>query len=298
MRYAIHVPNFGDYADPRALAELAQEAEAAGWDGFFLWDHLLARPEGDVPVADPWIALAAIAAVTTRIRLGPLVTPLPRRRPWKLAREAVTLDHLSKGRLVLGVGIGTPVEADFAPFGEPTDARERAQLLDEGLEIVTGLWSGEPFRHNGQRYRLNEVTFLPRPVQRPRIPIWVGGAWPHRGPMRRAAHWDGVFPDKAGIDWERGEIMTPDDLREILAYIRTQRTAAGPFDVILGGMTDGPAQGAEKLAPYEEAGLTWWIEGLHSMRGSFAEMRKRIHAGPPRPAGPELGTRTYRRPLI
>ena len=169
MRFAINLPNFGEYGDARRLAELARETEAAGWDGFFIWDVFGGDSAAPVPVDDPWIALAAIAATTERIRLGTMVTPLPRRRPWKLARQAASLDHLSGGRLILGVGIGTPPE-EFARFGEEPDPRIRAEMLDEGLEVLTGLWSGEPFSFHGRHYRVEEATLLPRPVQQPRIP--------------------------------------------------------------------------------------------------------------------------------
>src|SRR5919202_2140498 len=159
MRYGVTVPNFGECFDPRTLAEMAREAEAAGWDGFFLWDHVQFMP---TPTVDPWVALAAIALATERVRIGPLVTPLPRRRPVKLARETVSLDHLSNGRLVLGVGIGDPVQWEFGWFGEPTEAKHRGAMLDEGLAILDGLWSGEPFAFSGAHSRLERMRFLPR----------------------------------------------------------------------------------------------------------------------------------------
>src|SRR5689334_13471095 len=179
---------------------MARDAEAAGWDGFFLWDHVILWP---TPTCDPWVALAAVALATERVRIGPLVTPLPRRRITKLARETVTLDHLSNGRLVLGVGIGLgPWEWEY--LGEETDLRTRGAMLDEGLELLTKLWSGEPVMHEGRFYTCrgdkgpNDPTpiptpFLPRPVQ-PRIPVWVAGTWPKKPPFRRAARWDGVVP--------------------------------------------------------------------------------------------------------
>ena len=177
MRFGLIVQMTGSLGYPQPLARLAREAEAAGWDGFFIWDVFGGDSAAPAPVVDPWIALAAIAATTERIRFGPMVTPLPRRRPWKLAREAASLDQLSGGRLILGVGIGTPPE-EFARFGEQVDPRIRAEMLDEGLEVLTGLWSGEPFSFQGRHYRVEEATLLPRPVQQPRIPIWVGGTWP------------------------------------------------------------------------------------------------------------------------
>ena len=181
MQYGINLPPFGDFGDPRALAELAHEAEQAGWDGFFIWDHIIFDPSFH-PMVDPCVGLAAVALSTSRIRIGTMLTPLPRRRPWKLARETVSLDRLSNGRLILGVGIGDPVQWDYGFFGEETDARVRAQHLDEGLDIVAGLWSGERFSYQGQHYQLQEMIFLPKPVQ-PRIPIWVGGNWPNKPPL-------------------------------------------------------------------------------------------------------------------
>lgn len=196
MRYGIELAPWGDYTAPRALAALARDAETAGWDGLFLWDAMLHDEQG-LPKADPWIALAAVALGTERIRLGPMVTPLARRRPWHVAREAVTLDHLSGGRLILGVGLGDPSEGEFAWFGEPgIDHRTRARMLEEGLAILAGLWRGEPFAHVGEYYTLHEMTFLPRPVQFPRIPVWVGGWWLNRAPLRRAVRWDGFHPGR------------------------------------------------------------------------------------------------------
>ena len=178
MRYGIWVPNFGEYAEIPKLVVLAREAEAAGWDGFFVWDHVL-RSE-TVPIVDPWVALAAVAVETERVRIGPLVTPVPRRRPSKLAREVVSLDHLSAGRVVLGVGLGSPPEPEFARFGEDADLRVRAAKLDEGLEVLAGLWTGERFDYEGQYHRVRDAVFLPRPIQSPRVPIWVGAFWPRK----------------------------------------------------------------------------------------------------------------------
>ena len=291
MYYSINTPNFGDYSDPRTLAELAHDAEEAGWDGFFIWDHILIDPHG-LPMSDPWVTLAAIAMSTQRIRIGTMVTPLSRRRPWKLAREAVSIDHLSGGRLILGIGLGDPVDEEFGWFGEETDAKVRAKRLDEALDVLVGLWSGKPFSHSGEYYQLKEMTFLPTPVQSPRIPIWVGGWWPHKPPFRRAARWDGMFTlqgDKDGMFVP----LTPDDLREVIAYTKTYRTSNAPFEVTLAGETPGDdkARGAEIVAPYIEAGLTWWTEdinpwrfGWKGERGTWPieQIRSRILAGPPK----------------
>lgn len=284
MNYGIHFHSFGEYSDPRVLADLAHEAEEAGWDGIFVSDHLTMRTErGPSPIADPWIALTAIAMTTRRVRIGPLVTPLPRRRPWQLASETVTLDRLSNGRLILGVGSGTGLTQSFMPFGEEHDLRQRAQMLDEGLDVLTGLWSGQPFSYQGEHYQVQDAVFLPTPVQSPRIPIWVAGHWPHKRPFRRAARWNGFFADLVGVDWVQGEIIGPDVLREIVHYVNSQRTVDRAFDAVVGGHTPlDRTRAAAILAPYVEAGLTWWIEGIHEAFGSFEDMRAKIRQGPPR----------------
>ena len=192
MKYALYLPNFGTSSDPQLVAELAHEAEQAGWDGFFLSDNILWTDPHNQPVGDPWVMLAAIALATSRIRLGTMITPLPRRRPWTVARQATTIDHLSNGRLILGVGIGGDWHGDFSVFGEAADDKSHGELLDEALAIIAGLWSGEPFSFDGAHYQVQNVQFLPRPLQQARIPIWVGGVWPHKKPFRRAAGWDGM----------------------------------------------------------------------------------------------------------
>ena len=196
VRFGIDVPNFGEFSNPQTLGELAYEAEHSGWDGFFIWDHIAL--EMREPMCDPWIALTAVAMRTRRINIGPMVTPIPRRRPWKLARETVSLDHLSNGRLILGVGLGNPPDTEYERFGEDGDAIVRAQKLDEGLDVLAGLWSGEQFSYLGTHYQVTETVFLPRPVQSPRIPVWVASMSRNKRPLRRAARWDGVYPIRIG----------------------------------------------------------------------------------------------------
>jgi alkanesulfonate monooxygenase SsuD/methylene tetrahydromethanopterin reductase-like flavin-dependent oxidoreductase (luciferase family) len=246
----IFLPPFDELVDPRTLAELASTAEAQGWDGFFLWDHIAYRAPVQA-VADPWVALAAIASSTERLRLGPMVTPLARRRVQKLARETVTLDHLSRGRLTLGVGLGSDRNDELEPFGEVVDARERARLLDRGLERLSALWAGE---------------FQPAPLQRPRIPVWVAARWPHRRPLRRAARWDGLVP----ID-----LPGPDALAELANDVRGLRAGNDdPFELVVEIPPGSPAQ------PWEAAGATWALTDFESPRPRLAEVREVIEAGP------------------
>lgn len=274
MRYGINVPNIGELD---VLLELGTQTEAGGWDGFFLWDQIRLFTDMTVAVHDPWVVLAAIADRTERVRIGTLITPIARRRPWKLARETVTLDHLSGGRLVLGVGLGFPPDAEFELLGEDPDPIVRAGKLDEGLEVLTRLWAGEPVNYEGRHFRVRETRFDPTPVQRPRIPIWVGGVWPNPGPFRRAARWDGVFP--LGLD-ERGEMagLPAERYADVLAAIAGHRTAEGPFDVLAGGIANGDHA---VVAPFEDAGATWWIESDEGMPGWEERMLERIRGGPP-----------------
>ena len=278
MRYAIDTPQFGPYSDPRLLAQLAHEAEDAGWDGFFIWDHI--NVGWLDPVADPWIALAAMACATQRIRLGPVVTPLPRRAPWKLAREAVTLDQLSNGRLVLGLGLGSDWFAEISTFAGPIDDRVRAEMLDEGIAILSGLWSGEKFSFDGKHYKVRETQFLPVPMQKPRIPIWLAGTWPRKKPFRRAARFDGIVPMSADIE----KLLSPDDVREIAKFVAANRTASTPFDIVVAGETpaDDKARAHDFAASYEDAGATWFLESTLPWKQPLESFRRRIAAGPPK----------------
>jgi len=288
-RYAVGLPNIRDYADPGLLVDLAADAEAAGWDGLFLWDQVsksTLTPTVD-PMVDPWIALAAIALRTHSMRLGTLVTPLPRRRPWMVARETVSLDHLSAGRLIFGVGAGGGY-FDFEALGEASDARTLAALLDEGLEVLTKLWSGEPYHHEGIAYHIKEAQFLPRPVQFPRIPIWVADLWPAKAPLRRAVRWDGVIP--IGRDLPLTAMLTPAQLQEIVRAVASLPGYTLPFEVVHLGLTAGTdaTHDREVVTAYQQVGVTWWVEKLLPERwGSWNDwpleaMRTRIRQGPPR----------------
>ncbi len=271
MRYGFVIPT----GDPREVAELAGEIEESGWDGAFYWDGICL---GAMDTYDPWVVMAAMAMRTQRVRIGAMLTPPARRRPWKLARETMTLDHLSGGRLVLPVGLGATDDGGFSKVGEPLDKKVRAQRLDEGLEILTGLWSGEPFSYEGEHYRLEEMTFLPRPVQRPRIPIWVVGAWPSKKSMNRALRYDGLLAYTT-----RGEV-TPEDIGAMKTYVEEKRGAGSPFDIVWEGQTPGedPEVSASMVRPYAEAGATWWIESPWTPPNSPEDLRRRIRQGPPR----------------
>ena len=275
MRFALNAPNFDEYGDARGLAGLAREAEESGWDGFFVWDHI--AWEGATHYADPWISLGAIALRASIIRIGPMVTPLPRRRPWKVAHEAATPDHLSGGRLTFGAGLGGR-EREFGFFGEEPYPKRRAAMLDEGLEIPTNTWSAEPFTHRGVHYRVTEARLTPPPLQRPRIPIWIAGTWPRRRPFLRSLRWDGYGP--VG---EAGSSLTPEDVREMGGFASGQRTRDEPLDIRMTGSTNGesPDEARRKVARFAEAGARWWDENLSPSGTSLGEARERVRLGPP-----------------
>jgi hypothetical protein len=280
MQYGLTFPDM----DARTLAGLAQDAEAAGWDGVFIWDLIWG--------IDPWVSLAAAAMVTSRVRLGTMLTPLSRRRPWKVASEVTTLDHLSNGRVILPVGLGAagPEHANsgFPKVGEELDRKIRAEMLDESLDILDGLWSGEPFSYAGKHYHLRDVTFAPRPVQQPRVPIWVVGAWPRVKSMRRVLRCDGIIPCKMSPDGSVTDV-TPADIPAIKTFVLEQRALTTPFDIIWEGETPGDdrAQALEIVQPWAEAGVTWWLEAVWQTpetQGGMEGMRARVRQGPPRKA--------------
>lgn len=277
MKYGLDVSITGAYADARLLAELAVLAEASGWDGFFVQDSLLNTDTE--AVVDPWIALCTIALHTRRLRIGAFMTPLAAYLPWQVARQTVALDHISHGRLIFGAGLGEKGQ-DFVAVGEDANLKHRAEKLDEGLDILQKLWSGEVFSFHGSQYQMTEVQLLPQPLQSPRIPIWTAGYWPNRKPFRRAAGFDGVY---IASQQANGEPLTPNALQEALVYIKSLRKLTSPFDVAFAGETpDDKVQGAKTVQPYREAGVTWWLEGIWTERGSVEDMRERIQQGPPR----------------
>lgn len=278
VRYGLFLPNVGPFGDCRALVDLAVAAENAGWDGFFFWDTILFDLSARVDIVDPWVALAAVATATKTLRLGALMTALARRRPWKVAREATTVDRLSGGRLIFGAGLGYPADSEFEAFGEDADNRIRAERLDEGLDLLAALWTGSPVEHSGKHYTVNSPAFLPTPLQAPRPPIWIAGWWPNHRPFRRAAKWDGTFPELIG-----GEVPSPAELGEIVKYIGEFRTIDEHFDVVLNGVTpNDPQQAGAIVEPYVDLGLTWWLEKVNEhKRFSIEEVTERILAGPP-----------------
>lgn len=274
MRYGFVLP----YGDARTAAELALSAEQAGWDGFFVWEPVWG--------VDAWVCLTAAAMRTQRIRLGTMLTPLSRMRPWKLASETATLDNLSGGRVILSVGLGA-VDTGFAAFGEVTNRRTRAELLDEGLDILVGLWHGQPFRHAGKHYHIEPTGFYPPPppVQQPRIPIWVVGAWPRSKSMQRALRYDGILPNVMEDD---GSARPPalEDVHAIRDYVAAHRMADVPFDIVVEGRTPGDdrAAAADQVRHWAEAGATWWIEALWGAPDEPTDLdtlRRRIEQGPP-----------------
>jgi len=264
MRFGVSLGAAGTERHPRALAELAVLAEASGWDGLFLEDYVVYQGRDGTPTYDPWVVLGAMAMATSRIRLGTTVTPLTRRRPWKLASEAVTVDHLSGGRLILGVGAGDTSDPVFAATREATDPHTRAEVLDEGLEVVAGLWSGEPLSYHGRHYTVEGLRLSPRPVQRPRIPIWIGGDWQIAGVRRRVARWDGSCAYN---------VTTPEDVHDVLATVERVRGASAGFDVKVGGEPD-PA----RVRALAAAGATWWNDWMPP--AALAATRRAIAAGP------------------
>ncbi|WP_326691644.1 MULTISPECIES: LLM class flavin-dependent oxidoreductase [unclassified Streptomyces] len=287
MRFSVNIPNFGDFADARAVATVATAAEQAGWDGLFVWDHVVhdKRKRRGQPFGDPWMLLTAAALATSRIRLGTLVTPVARRRPQQLARQVATLDTLSGGRVVFGAGLGGPVEDEFGSFGEPTDPVVLAERLDEGLDLLNRFWTGEQVNHHGRHYEVRDVTLLPATVQRPRPPVWVAGFWPHRPPMRRAARWDGAVPLFNSA--KHGDIPPVEEVRDLVSYVRRHRDGQGdsPFELVLGGATPAdPAKARDLIGPLADAGATWWDERQFQTGEDLyrlAPVLRRIEQGPP-----------------
>jgi alkanesulfonate monooxygenase SsuD/methylene tetrahydromethanopterin reductase-like flavin-dependent oxidoreductase (luciferase family) len=284
VRHGLYLPTEGDFADVELLATLAREAELHSWDGFFIWDELLPVFEhsdavrqalGDSGhVVDPFVALTAIAAATERLRLGAMVTPLARHRPEVLAKQTATLDRYCGGRLVVGVGLGNP-PVQFTAFGGEANLRVRAAMVDEFLEVLTLLWSGQEVNHHGAHYTVSGISLLPTPLQTPRIPIWVGADSRYAAPRRRAARWDGFVP--ASESWPDG-VIAPDEFEAIVADIGAQRDERSAFDVVVIGDATGTHPTTDSLPAYETAGVTWVL----TQALSVDDAHHRIRRGPPK----------------
>ena len=272
MKYGFVLP----YGDAKKAADMAYEAEHAGWDGFFVWETVWG--------VDAWVSLTAAAMRTEKIRLGTMLSPISRMRPWKLASETATLDILSNGRVILSVGLGA-LNTGFKEFGEVTSRVKRIGLVDEGIDILTGLWKGPPFTYEGKHYTILETSFPStiKPVQKPRIPIWMVGAWPRKKSMRRVLKCDGLLPTK--MVGRKHVKVEPEDIREIKSWILENRTLKTPFDIIIEGKT--PVKERENwhdtVSPYHEAGATWWIEAMWDLSSKDGDkpLLERIRAGPP-----------------
>jgi alkanesulfonate monooxygenase SsuD/methylene tetrahydromethanopterin reductase-like flavin-dependent oxidoreductase (luciferase family) len=279
IRRAIAAPCFAD--DPARLVRLAVEAEEAGFDGFFLWDHITWANDGLGPsIVDPWAVLSVIADRTERLVIGPMITPVTRRRPWVLARQTVTLDLLAQGRTVFGVGLGSPARGDFGLFGDQADERIRAAMLDEGLDLIARLWSGEVVEFHGEHYDVGPVRFLPAPAHGGKIPVWVGGVLPSRAGMRRAAQWDGAVP----IRYRDHALDRPTaaDIASVRDLVLERRGSVDGFDLVVWAeVADDAAALVQELPAYEEAGTTWWIETARPPQPDWYDhLLRRIRCGP------------------
>jgi alkanesulfonate monooxygenase SsuD/methylene tetrahydromethanopterin reductase-like flavin-dependent oxidoreductase (luciferase family) len=258
MRHVLCLPN-GGACDPRTLGELAKRAQDAGWDGVFIEDYLVYQATA-LPTYDPWVCLASMALHTETVMLGTLVTPPSRRRPWKLAAEAVSVDHLSNGRLILGIGLGDTTEPGFTAVGEQLDARVRAELVDESLAILEGLWKGTPFTFHGHHFTVDDLTLTAQPVQTPRIPIWIGGGWPNAGLKRRLPRWDGSCAYKHPV--ESGGDMMPADIRQLAETVLAARGSLNGYTIAVGGRrrADDWEEERDHIAAVHEAGAGVWME--------------------------------------
>ncbi|MFJ9081561.1 LLM class flavin-dependent oxidoreductase [Streptomyces sp. NPDC102384] len=286
MRFSVNIPNFGDFADAHTVARTAVAAEQAGWDGLLLWDHVVhdKKERRGKPFGDPWMLLTAAALATSRIKVGTLVAAVPRYRPEQLARQVATLDALSGGRVVFGAGLGGPVDDEYGDFGDTVDRVVHAERLDEGLDLLARYWSGGTVDHDGAHFRVKETQLLPATAQQPRPPVWIGGFWPARPPMRRAARWDGAAPLFA--DALHGVPPRPDQFADVVRYVNEHRESTeGPFDFVVGGLTPpGKAAALDVVGPLADAGATWWDERQLQTGGtidSYEAVLRRIEAGPP-----------------
>lgn len=283
LNHGLVLANMADIADTAALVDYGVAAEAAGWDGVFLIDHLIYPPEQHEGCSDPWMTLAGIAARTDSIRLASWVTPVARRQPWQLARDLATLDRLSDGRVILGTGLGS--EPDYTPFGRSYNTTKVSERYDEALEVIAGLWRGKPFSYDGEHFTLEDVVMLPTPAQEPRIPIVTGGFWPNKAPFRRGARWDGIAPLSPVIrgvadNATQGDEVTAspeDELRAMVEYYLV--VADEPGEIIL--PVDFPHAPPNVLDLYESMGVTWGLTTTWDQSHNYNLTMDRIQEGPP-----------------
>ena len=273
MKYGIYTPNWGPiFETPRKFVELAQKAEDAGWDGLFLWDHVNEYEDGvTVSFTDVWTMLGAIATNTEKIQIGTTVTALPRRRPWKLAREIVAVNKLSEGRFTFGVGLG--VDGDYQPFHDEMVIKNRAEMVQESLDIITGLISGEVFSYQGKHFTIEETQFLPKPIGK--IPIWCAGTWPNKGPFKRAAHYDGIIPLIEGFE----DPVTTEVMNDIKGYLLEHRKNLNDFDLVKIGGRYSDDRYYEEAKAFESIGTTWWLETVGPWRDDLT-LEEMIDRGP------------------
>ena len=278
IRYGISLIQFNELADPEKVIDIAIAAEESGWDGIFLPDHLLFDRNNVSSIAETWILLSAIAARTIKIKIGTYVSALPRYHPWQFAKMTATLDVLSKGRLILGIGLGGP-SVEYEAFGEQYDLRVLAEKMDESIDIIQGLWEGKHFSYSGKHYQISDACLLPKPNQTPRIPLILGGSWPNKKPFIRGAKYDGIMPIHKNFPQD----LTPQELAEIISIINKNRTAAEPFEVIVSGSSFfTPDKRKEMIQPYVDAGITWWLEHVNTlMQPSVDAMFDWVKQGPP-----------------
>jgi alkanesulfonate monooxygenase SsuD/methylene tetrahydromethanopterin reductase-like flavin-dependent oxidoreductase (luciferase family) len=282
MQYGFVLPG----GEIRDFGEYAVAAERAGWDAIFIPDALSIETK-NYPAFDwfdPWVVLAVMAERTERIKLGTMLTALPRRRPWKLAREVSTLDHLSNGRMILASGVGAAEDdGGFYKVGEAMDLKVRAEMMGEGLEIIDGLWRGKPYSFSGEHYKVEKMTMLPKPLQKPRVPLWVVGVWPKSKSVNRALRWDGLIVQTYREDKRTMPVTTPDDIRNIKQYVEKHRKKKTPFEIITGVPTPGKnrKKAAAMVQPFLQAGATWWLDALWSAKDKQVVLT-RIKQGPPR----------------
>ena len=283
MKQAIYVPNFGDWGNASSLIRLTKATEAAGFHGLFLWDHINITGAEGLDTIDATVALTLIARESSTLKFGPIVTPIARRRPWKLARELISLDQLSKGRLIFGAGLGEPEELEFSAFGENYSGKVRARRLDEGLEILDSLARGRVTSFSGNYFNLEKVKFKPKAVQAPRFPVWIAATLPYKSGVHRSLDWDGIFPvvmpKNDPMIWENW-FPSIEQFRLTVGRIKKDLTDNRSFDFIASGKLGERNTKSCSYSEYEDAGATWWFHWVDETPGTFEETIEKVLAGP------------------